>query len=56
MRCTRFVIFTIIIFALTTIIALAAEVSHIQARVYLDSKAQYLQFKNLHLDEVWQGN
>ena len=62
MRFVQLFVITVLALILTTIlevrsggIAFAAETPNIQARVYLDTKAQYLEFKKMHLDEVWQG-
>ena len=55
MRFTKLITHIIIIFLLASALSFAETVPDIQAKVYLDTKAQYLQFKNMHLDEVWQG-
>ncbi|MFZ5981118.1 MAG: M14 family zinc carboxypeptidase, partial [Candidatus Zixiibacteriota bacterium] len=34
----------------------AAELPCMQVRIFIDTKADWLQIKNLHLDEVWQGD
>lgn len=55
MRFAQLFALTVLVFILMTILASAVGTPNIQVRVYLDTKAQYLEFKKMHLDEVWKG-
>jgi len=34
----------------------AADIPYMQVRIFIDSKADWVQVRSLHLDEVWQGD
>jgi hypothetical protein len=55
MQFSQVISLTLLILVIAAAGALAVDNPNIQARIYLDSKAQYIQFKDLHLDEVWYG-
>jgi hypothetical protein len=55
MRFIKVVLLFIFILTLTTSLIFAAETPYIKAKVYLDSKAQWQEFKKMQLDEVYHG-